>query len=215
MNLLVSLFFLHTVFATLALGLKFFNREDRVFRLFGIALLFDAAAFAAWGYGLIVSPENLLVLVTVGAVAFLVSLVFFYYVSIFRASAGSRTLLLGVAVAAVLAIFYIGRYIDPASAFISPEGLLFFNLTPLVQMLYLFALAFATIPAIDMIATKFKNPYAALLRYGLIAEIVGGIMLITSRDEQVLYLTGWVIGLVYVALWGTLLLNKKAWPSGN
>jgi hypothetical protein len=52
-----------------------------------------------------------------------------------------------------------------------------------------------------------------LLRYGLIVQVVGGIMLITNQDANVLYLTGWIIGIVYFALWATLLFDKKAWAS--
>ena len=82
-------------------------------------------------------------------------------------------------------------------------------------MLYTFALALVTLPVIDLVARKFSAPYSALVRYGLIAEVVGGIMLITNKDVQTLYITGWIIGIVYLALWVTLLFNRKAWSSTN
>ncbi|MGH2611773.1 MAG: hypothetical protein ACRDFB_01835 [Rhabdochlamydiaceae bacterium] len=118
-------------------------------------------------------------------------------------------IILGIVV--VLGIFYVGRYGNPASAYISPEGYLFFNLMPLVQMLYIFALAFAAFPVIDIVASKFKAPYSLLVRYGFIAEVIGGIILITNKDIPTLTITGWIIGLVYLVLWVTLLFNKKAW----
>ena len=40
-------------------------------------------------------------------------------------------------------------------------------------------------------------------------------MLITSTDVQVLYVTGWIIGIVYFVLWTTLLFNRKAWSGAN
>ena len=214
MNLSVLLFFLCTVVATFLLGGKFvMRRNDHVFRSFGIALLLDAVAFLAWTFGLI-QPENLLPSVTFGAVIFLVSLVFMFHVSIQKIQqVSTRWLLMVVGIIAVCGIFYTGHYIEPAHAYISEEGLFFFGLGPLVQMLYIFALAFAALPAIDSLASKFKSLYSGLIRYGFIAEVVGGIMLITSKDVNVLYITGWIIGIVYFVLWTTLLFSHKAWSN--
>jgi hypothetical protein len=211
MNLSVLLFFLHNVLATFFLGVKFKGRKDRVFKFFGIALLLDAAAFAAWTFG-VIRPENLLICVTLGALCFLASLVFLLHTSLQKVQATTRLSLTVIGIAAVLGIFYVG-HIDPSTAYISPEGFFFFNLPPLVQMLYIFALTLAALPAIDLVASKFQSSYAALIRYGFIAEVVAGIMLITSKDSQVLYITGWVVAVVYVALWSTLLFSKKAWSN--
>ena len=214
MNSSVVLFFVSNVLATVLLGGKFVSRKDPLFKYFGIGLLLDAAAFAMWTIGY-VNPEQLLTFITFGAVAFLVSLVVFLYASLEQAPANTRLLVTVLGAVAVAGIFYVGRYVDPANAFISPEGFLFFNLTPFVQMLYTFALALITLPVIDLVASKFKAPYSALVRYGLIAEVVGGIMLITNKDAQTLYITGWIIGIVYFILWATLLFNRKAWSSTN
>ena len=214
MNSFVLLFFLHTVVATFLLGGKFvMRRDDRVFKFFGIALLLDAVAFLAWSFGLI-QPASLLICVTLGAIAFLVSMVFLFYVSFHKVQeVTTRWVLMALGILAVCGVFYIGRYMDPADAYISQEGLFFFNLGPLVQMLYIFVLALAALPAIDLLASKFKAPYSTLVRYGFIAEVVGGIMLITSKDIQVLYISGWVIGIVYFVLWTTLLFSRKAWSN--
>ncbi|OGG50815.1 hypothetical protein A2704_06475 [Candidatus Kaiserbacteria bacterium RIFCSPHIGHO2_01_FULL_54_36b] len=214
MNSSVVLFFVTNVIATALLGGKFISRNDSLFKYFGIGLLLDAVAFAMWTIGY-VNPEQLLTFVTFGAVALLVSLVVFLYASLEQAPASTRLLVTILGGVAVAGIFYVGRYVDPANAFISPEGFLFFNLTPFVQMLYTFALALVTLPVIDLVARKFSAPYSALVRYGLIAEVVGGIMLITNKDVQTLYITGWIIGIVYLALWVTLLFNRKAWSSTN
>lgn len=214
MNTSVLLFFVSNVVATLLLGWKFAAHKDSLFRYFGYGLLLDAVAFAMWTIGY-VNQEQLLTFVTFGAVTFLVSLVLFLYASLQGASSTHRTFISAIGIAVVLGIFYTGRYVDPASAYISPEGFLFFNLTPFVQMLYTFALALVAFPVIDAVASRFKTPYAALIRYGLIAEVVGGIMLITNKDAQTLYITGWIIGVVYFVLWATLLFNRKAWHGVN
>jgi len=211
MNTSVVLFFVSNVIAALLLGMKFMKRRDPVLKFFGIGLLLDAGAFALWTIGY-VNPDSLLSFVTYGAIVFLASLIFFLHASLQPVSSSTRSLLTTVGAVALLGIFYTGNT-SANSAFISPEGFLFFNLTPLVQMLYLFALAFSCFPLIELVAARFRGKYAMLLRYGLIVQVVGGIMLITNQDANVLYLTGWIIGIVYFALWATLLFDKKAWAS--
>ena len=213
MNISVVLFFASNVLAAVLLGGKFVSKKDPVFKYFGIGLLFDAVAFAFWTIGY-VNSGLLLNCVTFGAIALLISLVFFLYASLQNHSASGRTLGIVLGAIAVIGIFLVGRY-SPNLAYISPEGLLFFNLTPLVQMLYVFALSLTFLPLTDLVASKFGSPFSALVRYGFIAQFVGGIMLITSKDVQVLYITGWVIGIVYFVLWATLLFNRKAWSNTN
>jgi hypothetical protein len=209
MNSSVLAFFVTNVLAAALLGGKFAAKKDRVFKYFGIGLLFDAVAFAFWTIGYI-SPSVLLSCVTFGAIALLVSLVFFFIASLQEYSTGTRTLGAVIGAIVVVAIFFIGRS-SPNLAFVSPEGLLFFNLAPFVQMLYIFALSFTFLPPTEFIAAKFNAPYSALVRYGFIAQFVGGVMLITSKDVQALYITGWVIGIVYVCLWLVLFFSKSAW----
>ncbi len=213
MNPLVLAFFLHNVLATFLLGMKFARRDDRVFKFFGFALLLDAVAFAIWSFG-IIRPENLLTSVTLGAVCFLASLVFFLHASVQNAQSNTRWLLTVLGVVAVLGIFFIG-HADPATAYISSEGFFFFNLSPLIQMLYIFGLTLAAIPAIDLVASKFKSSFAMLVRYGFIAEVAAGIVLITSKDTNALFITGSIIGVVYLLLWTSLLFSQKAWSSVN
>ena len=208
MNTSVLFFFLSNIVATALLGGKFAMRSDSVFKYFGFGLLLDSAAFALWTIGYM-NPGQLLPFVTYGAIAFLISLVVFLYASLQQTPASTRLFVTLLGAAALIGIFYIGNS-SSNSAYISTEGFLFFNLTPLVQMLYLFGLAFASLPLIDIVASKLKAPYSALVRYGFITEVVGGIMLITNKDVQVLYITGWIIGIVYFALWATLLFDRKA-----
>ncbi len=211
MNTSVVLFFLFNVLATTVLGIKFANkRDDKVFKMFGIALLFNAVSFAVWSFG-VIKPESLLSCVTLGTIIFLISLVFLFYTSIQRVeSINTRRGLMGLGVVAVIGIFYIG-HIDPVFAYISPEGYLFFNLGPLMQMLYVFVLALVALPAVDLVASKFKSTYSVIFRYSLIAQICGGIMLLTSKDSQVLYVTGLIIGFVYLLLLIAFIFNSKPW----
>lgn len=215
MNISVILFFLFNVLATAVLGIKFaVKRDDKIFKIFGIALILNAIAFMIWSFGLI-RPESLLTCVTLGTVTFLISLVFLFYVSIQKIeSINIRRGLMALGAIVMLVVFYIGN-IDPVYAYISPEGYLFFNLGPLMQMLYVFILALVALPAVDLIASKFKLSYSLIFRYSLIAQICGGIMLITSKDSQVLYVTGLIIGFVYLLLLITFIFNSKDWAKVN
>lgn len=210
MNISVVLFFLHNVFATALLGGLFAKKSDVVFKSFGIGLLFDAIAFTSWSLA-VMMPSNLFILVTIGAICFLISLVFFARTGVLHMSSGIRSAVTALSVLSVVGVFIVGRYVAPADASISAEGFLFFNLTPLVQMCYLFVLSLAAFPAIDAVTAKLNPTVSMWIKYGLIAEVAGGVLLITTIDSQVLYLAGWVIGIVYFGLWTTLLLSKTAW----
>ncbi len=213
MNLLVVLFFAGNVLAAILLGRKFVSKSDLTLKYFGVGLLLNAFAFAMWTIGYVNSAQ-LLNFVTFGAIVFLVSLIVFLYASLQNASSNNRLLVTALGAIAIIVIFFVGKA-SPTYAFISPEGLLFFNLTPIVQMLYIFALSFTTLPLINLVASKFEGSYSALVRYGFIAQIAGGIILITSNDVQTLYIAGWVAGTIYFVLWTTLLFSRKAWSKAN
>ena len=218
MNPSVLLFFLHNVLATVLLGGKFVSKRDPVTKNFGIALLLDGVAFAIWSVAVALKPANLETYVTIGVFFFVASLIAFLNAGTQNMSPSARRslLVLGVIVGAV--VFYIRAFVYPSMPSFSAGGFFFFNPHPIVQMIYIFGLALTAIPAIDALASKFQGVYAGLIRYGFIAEVVGGVILITSTNAgsanvSALLLTGWIIGLVYFLLWTTLLFSRKAWSA--
>ena len=216
MNISVILFFLHNVFATVILGGKFVSRRDSVTKNFGIALILDGIAFAIWSAAVALKPANLETYVTIGVVFFIASLVMFLNAGTQNISPSARRPLLVVGAVVGAVVFYLRAFVYPSAPSFSAEGLFFFNPHPIVQMLYIFGLALTALPAIDALASKFRSGYSALIRYGFIAEVVGGVILITSTNmgntnSAALNLTGWIIGLVYFLLWTTFLFSKKAW----
>lgn len=215
MNVLVLLFFLQNIVVTAILGYKFFTRKNPVFKNFGIALFLNTIAFSIWSFAIIQQTSNLSQYVTAGAAFFITSLVFLLLAGTQEMKAGTRTGIVTIGVIAGIALFYIRTFMYPSFPSFSPEGLLFFNLQPIVQMLYIFGLALAAFPAIEAVACKFKGSYASLVRYGFIVEIMGGVILITSSNAQVLYILGWIMGTVYFVLCVTLLFGKKAWSTSN
>lgn len=218
MNIAVLLFFVHNVLATILLGGKFVSKSDPIFKNFGIALLINALAFAIWSIAVITKPSNLEQYVSIGTLVFIVSLLCLLSVAAQKLSKSARWILLAIGAVIGLAIFYTGSLAQfPSSPAFSSEGLFFFNVHPLLQVFYVLALSLTAFPAIDSIASKFKGMYASLVRYGLITEVAGGIILITASSadasQGALYVIGWIIGIVYFVLWSTLLFNRGAWSN--
>ncbi len=215
MNTIVLVFFLHNVLATLLLGVKFTMQKDKTLKNFGIALLLDAVAFAIWSIAVATRPVNLEGYITAGVVFFIISLVFFLFSGVQNMKPEHRQTMTWLAVIVGLVVLYVRAFVYPSAPDFSAGGFFFFNPHPVVQMLYIFGLVLAAIPAIDAVSAKFKAPFAGLLRYGLLAEVAGGIILLTSNisnpDTLALNITGWIIGAVYLILWATFVFNRKAW----
>lgn len=212
MNPLVVAFFLHNTLATLFLGIKFWGKRDMVVKDFGLGLILNGVAYAVWTLAVILRPDNLKLFVTLGAIFFIASLVTFLLAGIQNLNNKSRqsVMLAGAIVAVVL--FFVRTFIFPSQPGFSPEGFFFFNLHPVTQVIYIFGLAFTALPGIHALAAKFNQAsYSRLVLYGLIAQVMGGVMLITSSDVVLLNMIGWIIGISYLLLWSTLLFNPKAW----
>lgn len=189
--------------------------RNLIFKNFGIALLLDSLAFAVWSVAVVINPVNLDQFVTVGAAFFIASLVFLFITSVQKTNSSTRGILIIFGVLVGVAMFCARTFLYPSAPAFSPEGLFFFNIQPINQMFYIFGLALTALPALDLVASKFKPSYSALVRYGFITEIMGGIILITTTDTQVLYIIGWVMGAAYLALWSTLLFSRNAWKNAD
>lgn len=214
-NPLVVSFFLHNVLATLLLGFKFRGRSDAVLKNFGSALILNGIAFAIWSAAVVMRPQNLELFITIGTLFFIASLITFLSAGLQNINESTRrTLLLTGFVVAVI-LFLIRTFVYPSQPGFSPEGLFFFNPHPIVQIIYIFGLALTALPAIDALASKFAQPYSSLVRYGFIAEVMGGFILITSTNTFFLYIAGWIIGIVYFLLWTSLLFGKKSCDGVN
>jgi hypothetical protein len=217
MNTSVVLFFLHTVVATLIVGGLFAKRPEPVFRSFGVAILLDAIAFIIWTIPVVTEVQNLPQYVSIGTMFFIASLVFLLKAGTEGMNASARRLLLAFGILVGAGIFFTGGLAQfPSTPAFSDAGLFFFNVHPLLQALYILALALTAFPAIEAVVSKFQGGYATLLRYGFIAEVAAGVILITASsagDALAAYVAGWVIGFVYLILWTTLLFKREAWPN--
>jgi len=211
MDLLVGLFFLHNVLATAFLGSKFISQSDKVLKSFGIALLLNSAAFTIWSFAVLTKPDNLATYVTYGVVFFIAALVFLLNTGAQNLKSDTRMKLLVAGSLFGLVLFYLRTFVYPAIPSFSPEGFFFFNVHPLIQMFYIFGLVISALPALNLVASKFKGIYGMLIWFCFVVEVIGGIILITTTDAQVLYLAGLIMGIAYFAIWAPLLFSKKAW----
>jgi len=210
MNLLVAAFFLHNVLATLFLGFKFKGQSNPTFKNFGRALILISIAFAIWTTAILFNLD-LESYVTVGAAFFAAALVMLLAAGIQSLKTSQRHSIILWGSLLATALFLTRTLIYPSQPGFSPEGLFFFSPHPIIQIAYIFGLALTALPAINAVADKLKGGVSYLVRYGFIAEVMGGIILITSTATLVLYIAGWIIGITYFALWTTLLFNKKVW----
>jgi len=212
MNLSVLLFFLHTTLATAVVGGVFVKKPGDVAKFFGLGLLIEAVAFAAWALA-VMMPGSLATLVTVGAVLTLVSFLFFLKAGTDGMAPSMRSLVLILGVVLVAVTFVAGRWIYPTPKFVSDEGFLMFNLAPMVQLMYITVMVLVAFPVIEKVGAMFNSRHAACIKYLLAIQVVGAVILITSMDTMTLYVAGWGIGLAYFALWTKLLFKKDIWQS--
>jgi len=210
MNLSVLLFFLHTTLATAVVGRVFIKKGSNVAKYFGIGLLIEAVGFASWALA-VMMPDNLAILVTIGAVLTLVSFIAFLRAATDDISTALRALILATGSLFVVATFVAGRYIFPTPKFISDEGFLIFNLAPFVQLMYVAILVLMAIPLVEKVARMFKAGYSTFVKLAIGVQVVGAVILITSTDTLSLLVAGWAIGLTYFALWTSLLFRKDVW----
>ena len=211
MNPYVLIFFLHNVLATLLLGIKFRSRDDPVLKNFGVGLILNSIAFAVWSAAVFMRPANLELYITVGVLFFIASLVTFLVAGTQNIAEHDRRSLLVFGVIVAVVLFWIRTFVYPSEPGFSAEGLFFFNPHPIVQVIYIFGLAITVLPAIDALASRFRDGYAMLVHYGFIVQVMAGVILLTSTNPLVLYIDGWVIGIVYLLLWTSLLFSPKAW----
>ena len=212
MKIMVLLFFMHNTLATALLGVRFLSKGGTFSTYFGIGLLFDAVAFGAWGAAL-VSPENLPVLVTTGAVLALLSFLLFLKSGIVDLPSTIQTRAVAIGAIFIAATFVAGRYIFPTPKFVSDEGFLFFNLHPFVQVMYITALVIAAFPAMEKAGSMFRGGYSMLVKFLLAIQVIGTIVLITNTDTLSLIVVGWCMGLSYFLLWTMLLFRRGIWLS--
>lgn len=205
MSSLVIFFF---IFSTLSILISGFVLPKRVSapsgKHFGIALILTGLAFALWSYAVVTKSagSTLYTTVSIGALFFLVALLFYLWSGVSHQTKASQQLLLvsGLVFAIVL---WVVRLAYPSNPGFSEQGLFFFNPHPVVKFMYIVLMSAAVLPAISAVAGEMrKNNLASakVFMSAMTAAVIGGILLLVSTDNTLLYLVGWGLGISYLFL---------------
>ncbi len=199
MNATVLLFFGYTTLATLFLGYRFWSSNNKTLKWFGMGLFLNGVAFAIWSTAVLQHSANLDTWVTAGSLFLALALVAF-----FKASAnvfGENSTFFGLGVIYTIVLFVTRTFVYPSTPSFSPEGLLFFNVQPVVQAMYILAFVWAVFPVFNYMAEKvYQGTTGEIVRYGFIVVVMGSVLLIVSTDPALVNIAGWAIGLAYLSI---------------
>lgn len=209
-TVLVPLFFIHAAVGISILAWWFLRRRDKNLKSFGLGLAGYATGFAVWAVVAITKPDDLRPLILLGAVPFLLSH-FAYakvaYKNIDFTKTSMLTLLVGGTIAAT---FIVRTFLYPSEAYFSQEGLLFFGLHAVSIAFYIATLTLTFLPAISIVGSLLKKTGLAVkMQAGLTVLFINGLIIVSSHDELLLTINGYVFGATLLFLWTTALLNRN------
>lgn len=210
-NLLVPLFFVH---ATVGIGIAawwFHNRKDKNLRIFGLGLAGYSAGFAAWAAAVIIQPENLKPLILLGAIPFLLAHFLYAKVAYKNINFAKTSLLTLLVAGTITATFVVRTFLYPSDAYFSEEGLLYFGLHPVAVAFYIATLTLTFLPAINVVGELLKKSAVRIkLQAALTTLFINGLIIVSSENELLLTINGYVFGAALIVLWFTALTNQKA-----
>ncbi len=200
-DLLVPAFFVTMLLGTGLLAWWFARKKDVTLQTFGLGLAGYTAGLAAWTLLVILKPEDLQPLVLAGAVPFLLAHFAFAKVAYKNIDFTKTSLLTLVVAGAIAATFAVRTFIYPSEPYFSSEGLLYFGLHPLSIALYIATMALTLLPAISVVADRFKNGTTrSVLQVGLTALFINAVILVSGGDDTLLLINGVAMSTALVAL---------------
>ncbi len=201
MNFMVGLFFLSATLIGLVAALQFLQAKNKTLKAFGFGLLLNSLAFAIWTAAVLIQPAQLEAWVTIGVVPFILSLLAYLSAGIQKLPNKSQQNLLAAASVLGVGLFALRTYVLPSHADFSADGLFFFNPDPVVNAIYVVSLVFVGLVAIPAASGKFKNFVDRTVFVAAFTTLViGGILLLTTKDTTLLYLTGYAMAAANIAI---------------
>ena len=206
---MVPLFFVAGSGAMLFLAYRFRSADDKVFKNFGNGLALYGLAFAIWTLAVLTKPTDLDTITTLGVIPFAAAHIFFLMVATHKMKAASRSTLVMGGIAYLVLLFLLKLFVYPSNPGFSANGLFYFHAQPPLVALYIGAFGLTLIPAIYAVGEKLKD---VTLRYIVQAMFtiaaIGGIILVTSVDDNLQTINGWVMGVTYFILLTTLATKR-------
>ena len=208
-NLWVSLFFIHATLATVVLAWWFLKKKSQTLKDFGWGMAGYAAGMAIWTLVVLIRPTDLKPLILLGVIPFLLAHIAYAKAASAKLPAKSTTLITLTA-ALLLATFVARTFFFQSEPYFSSQGLLFFGLQPVPTALYIATISVSFLPAIAAAVSEIKQAaLKALLRTGLTVMYVCAIILVTARDNTLLFINGVVLSVVLLVLWVKVLSAPK------
>ena len=197
----VPLFFICGAGALWFLAYRFISAKKAEFRNFGIGLALYGMAFAIWAVVVLIKPADLGPLTTVGAVPFMSAHIFFLLAATNKLKAANKSLILAGGLAYLVVLFVLRTFVYPSDPSFSSKGLFYFHTQPPIIALYIIAFAATLLPAITTVSQLIKDKrLRSISQIGFTAAAVGGIVLVTSYDDNLQTLNGYIMGVTYIVL---------------
>jgi heme/copper-type cytochrome/quinol oxidase subunit 4 len=200
---MVPAYFIVGTLAVLFMAYKFLQNKAPVYRSFGIGLLLTALAFAVWAVAVITKPSDLDTITTIGVVPLAFGLLFFLMAGTQKLKPANRSLVMTLGLAYLVLVLFLRTFIYKSHPGFSARGLFYFHAKPQIIALYIGAFAAALLPAINAVSQKMKDKtLKEVSQLGFTILVLGGIVLITSYDDALQIINGWVMGITFVVLLG-------------
>lgn len=202
-NALVVAFFVASTLMAAYLGIKFFKIKKQPMVSFGLGLILIAIAFLVWTYMVLFHPNNMGLLVSIGALPFMGAFIAFLVSAVSNVKAKYKIPLYAINLS-ILAIFIILRFfVFESNPGFTPEGFFAFNVDPAVLYFYALLLSFNFIPALYVVGRHIKKDIPRIgIELGLTLVAVGLVIMVTSHDEslQIINGTGIIFGFIAASL---------------
>ena len=197
---LVPLFFLAGTGAMWFLAYKFLNAKTALFKHFGIGLVLYGLGFAAWGVA-VFTKSNVDLWTTVGVIPFASAHIFFLMAATEKLKTSVRTLVLCGGVGYLVALFFLRTFVYQSNPGFSDQGLFYFHAQAPVIALYILAFTLSLLPAINAVSQAIKDKtLRAVSQIAFTILSVGGIILVTSYDDDLQTINGWVMGITWIVV---------------
>lgn len=200
-NLFVSLFFIHGALGTAILAWYFLSKKQAVLKNFGWGLLGYAAGLAVWTAVVITKPSDLKPLILVGVLPFLLAHIAYAKTASAKLPAKS-SILMTVTLLLLAATFIARTFFYPSAPYFSDKGLLFFGLQSVPVALYIATISVSFLPAIRAVTAEIKDKaMKSVAGIGLTVLYVNSIILVSTKDDNLLLINGVVMSVALLVLW--------------
>lgn len=200
-DVLVPAYFIATSLVIAFLSYKFLSKKTATFKFFGIGLAFFAVAFAIWSAVVLTKPTDLETFTTLGVLPFSVGLYFFLMAGTSKLKASNRSLAMMLGVGYLALMLFLRTFVYQSAPAFSENGLFYFHADPVIVALYIGAFAAALFPATNAVSQQIKDGTLKFVtQLALTMLIIGGVVMLTSFDDTLQLINGYVMAVALAAL---------------